>query len=220
MKIPSLALILVIVLFTAGQVVHADDDSSRQRIEFIEDRLDEGRADAMLWQNGWTSVYAGVALVQGTLAFTSDEHDDRVKNSVGALRAIAALTLMRIRPDPGRHGAGPIRSAGPEGSTQRLYAAENLLRRLAHHAAQRNSPKRHFLNLGINAFFGGLIWAFGDLDDAIQSTLLGIVGGEAALLTRSQQPIRNLDDYGSRFAARIAWQLVPVAGGIAFRARF
>ena len=192
MKIPNLALISLLFVSVSGPAVQAADDANRERIEFIEERLDEGRADAVLWQNGWTSVYAGVALVQGTLAFTSDEHDDRVRNSVGALRAIAALTLMQIRPDPGRHGADPIRSAGPEGSTQRLQAAENLLHLSAHHAAQRNSLRRHFLNVGINTFFGGLIWAFGDSDDAVQSTLLGIVGGEAALLTRSQRLSRSM----------------------------
>ena len=220
MKIPCLAFISLLSVSVSGQVVHADENADRERIEFIEGRLDEGRADAALWQNGWTSVYAGVAIVQGTLAFTNDEHDDRVMNSVGALRAIAALTLMRVRPNPGRHGADPIRSAGQEESAQRLDAAEDLLQLSAHHAAQRNSPARHFLNVGINAFFGGLIWAFGDEDDAIRSTLLGIVGGEAALLTRSQQPIRNRNDYESRFLRGVEWRLIPGPGGIGLQVRF
>ena len=200
--------------------VQADDAETSERTAFIESRMDEGRRVAARWQNGWSSIYVGAAVVHGGLALASDDNDDRVVNSVSALRAIAAITLMRIRPDPGRHGADPIRSAGPIGSPERLQAAEKLLRQSAHHAGQRNAPGRHFLNVGINAFFGGLVWAFGDSDDAIQSTLLGIVGGEAALLTRSRQPLRNRDDYSSRFASRISWSLVPVAGGIGFQARF
>lgn len=209
-----------IIALAGGPAAFADDMDSRERISFIEDRLDSGRRVAARWQNGWSAIYVGAAVVHGGLALASDDNDDRVVNSVSALRAIAAITLMRIRPDPGRHGADPIRSAGPVGSPERLQAAEELLRQSAHHAGQRNAPGRHFLNVGINAFFGGLVWAFGDSDDAIQSTLLGIVGGEAALLTRSRQPLRNRDDYSSRFASRISWSLVPVAGGIGFQARF
>jgi len=220
MKFPGKISAIGIVILAGCTVTNASDFDTNERIGFIEDRLDGGRKVAARWQNGWSGIYAGVAVVQGGLAFASDDHDDRVVNSVGALRAIAALTLMQKRPDPGRYGADPVRSAGPDGSTERLHAAEKLLRQSAHHAAQRSAPGRHMLNVGINAFFGGLVWAFGDSDDAIQSTLLGIIGGEAALLTRSRQPVKNLDDYSSRFTSRLEWQVVPVAGGIGIQARF
>ena len=202
----------------AEELLHPDPVADRTA--FIEQRLDEGRKAAWRWQTGWTSVYAGVAVVQGTMAITDGDHDERVVNGVGALRAIAALTLIRMRPDPGRHGADPVRAAGPAGSRERLEAAETLLRDSAHHADRRYSVRRHALNVGLNAFFGGLVWAFGDSDDAITSTLLGIAGGEAALLSRSRQPIRNLKDYRSRYPDRIEWTVVPRAGGIGFVARF
>ena len=205
---------------TAGADEAPGHDPTGERTAFIEQRLDEGRKAAWRWQTGWTSVYAGVAVVQGTMAITDGDHDERVVNGVGALRAIAALTLIRMRPDPGRHGADPVRSAGPEGSRERLEAAVALLRASAHHADRRYSIRRHALNVGLNAFFGGLVWAFGDSDDAITSTLLGIAGGEAALLSRSRQPIRNLQDYRSRFPDRVEWALVPRAGGIGFEVRF
>lgn len=187
---------------------------------FIEQRMDEGRDAAHLWQVGWTSVYAGVAVVQGGMAIAADNQDDQVVNAVGALRAIAALALIRARPDPGRFGADPIREAGPPGSPERLAAAEELLRASAHHAGQRYSPQRHLLNVGINAFFGGLVWAFGDSDDAIISTLTGIAGGEAALLTRSRQPIANAREYDQRFGKRLTWEAGPMGQGVGFRVRF
>jgi hypothetical protein len=220
MNVRYFAAMMFITLALSGRVTQAGDVDSVERISFIESRLDDGRKVASRWQTGWASVYVGVAAVQGGMALASDNNDDQVVNAVGALRAMAALTLIRLRPDPGRYGADPIRSTGAEGSAGRLQAAEDLLQRSAHHAAQRNSPRRHLLNVGINTFFGGLVWAFGDSNDAIQSTLLGIAGGEAALLTRSRQPLRNRDDYRSKFASRVAWQIVPVAGGIGFQARF
>lgn len=210
----------VILLLLTLLIASAATNAAETPVEFIELRMDEGRDAAHLWQVGWTSVYAGVALVQGGMAMAADNQDDQVVNAVGALRAIAALALMRVRPDPGRFGADPIRAAGPPGSPERLAAAEELLHASAHHAGQRYSPRRHILNVGLNAFFGGLVWAFGDSDDAIISTLTGIAGGEAALLTRSRQPIVNAREYDQRFSKRLTWEAGPMGAGVGVRVRF
>lgn len=215
------ALLLTTVLVTP---VLAADPLIDEQIAFIESRLDAGQPYAELWQNGWTATYAGVALVQGTLAFTEDDSDDQVANGVGALRAISALALMRIRPMPGRHGAEPMRSAGPAGSLDRLEAGEALLAKTAHRAAERYSWRRHLINVGVNLVFGGMIWAFGDSDDVLPSVLLGIAGGEASILTSPRQPLKNKTDYQSRFGgrshARLRWEVAPTARGIAVQARF
>ena len=210
---------LLLGLSIAGQAV-AESADAAERSAFIEQRLDEGRAWARLWQNGWTTAYAGAAVVHTALAFAGDDQDEQVVNGVSALRAVAALALIRHRPDPGRFGADPVRAAGPPGSTARLAEAERLLAATVHHAERRSSVRRHLFNVGLNAAFGGLVWAFGDSDDAIKSTLLGIAGGEAALLSRSRQPIRNARDYESRFGAPVTWEFVPRHGGLAVVIRF
>jgi hypothetical protein len=191
-----------------------------ERTAFIEARLDEGRPYARLWQNGWTAAYAGAGLLHATIVLTSDDGDERVANGVGALRAVTAVTLLRLRANPGRHGADPVRAAGPPGSPERLAAAESLLRAAARHAAERRSLSRHALNLGLNAFFGGLIWAFGDGHDALVSTLVGIAGGEANLLTRSRRPVDDLASYRRRYGGELTWAIEPTADGIALRVRF
>jgi hypothetical protein len=213
------AVALLLTLQIAGPATAGPDDAA-DRSAFIEQRLDEGRAWARLWQNGWTTAYAGAAVVHTALAFAGDDQDERVVNGVSALRAVAALALIRHRPDPGRFGADPVRAAGPPGSPARLAAAERLLAATLHHAERRYSVRRHLFNVGLNAAFGGLIWAFGDGDDAIRSTLLGIAGGEAALLSRSRQPLRNARDYETRFGAPVTWELVPRHGGLAVVVKF
>jgi hypothetical protein len=210
---------LLLGLSIAGQAV-AESADAAERSAFIEQRLDEGRAWARLWQNGWTTAYAGAAVVHTALAFAGDDQDEQVVNGVSALRAVAALALISHRPDPGRYGADPVRAAGPPGSTARIAEAERLLAATVHHADRRYSVGRHLFNVGLNAAFGGLVWAFGDSDDAIKSTLLGIAGGEAALLSRSRQPIRNARDYESRFGAPVTWEFVPRHGGLAVVIRF
>ena len=65
--------------------------------------------------------------------------------------------------------------------------------------------------------FGGLILAFGDADDALVSTLMGIAGGEAVLLSSPQGPVSDLAGYRTRFASRggsgLSWHLAPWRGG-------
>ena len=222
MPVRSAALRAVALLLTLPITgpVKAEPDDAFARSAFIEQRLDDGRAWARLWQHGWTTAYAGAAVVHTALAFAGDDQDEQVVNGVSALRAVAALALIRHRPDPGRFGADPVRAAGPPGSDARLAEAERLLAATVHHAERRYSVRRHLFNVGLNAAFGSLVWAFGDGDDAIKSTLLGIAGGEAALLSRSRQPIRNARDYEARFGAPVTWELVPQNGGLAFVLRF
>jgi hypothetical protein len=193
------------------------------RLEFLEARLDAGRDRAALWQNGWSAVYAAVALGQGAYALTRDSTDEQVVNGVGALRAATAFTLLQLRPHPGRQGAAPVRAMTGADDAARLDLAEALLTRSARRAEERFSPRRHLINIGMNLGFGAMICAFGDCSDAPLSILLGIAGGEAALWSLPTRPARDLRDYRRRFgqdSGRVSWQVLPTPGGLAIRGRF
>lgn len=202
----------------------ATDPGPGARLEFLETRLDGGRDRAALWQNGWSAVYAAVALGQGAYALTRDSSDEQVANGVGALRAVTAFTLLQLRPHPGRHGAAPVRAMADADDAARLEAAETLLVRSARRADERFSPRRHLINVGMNLGFGAMICAFGDCSDAPLSVLMGIAGGEAALWTLPARPAQDLRDYRKRFGPvsgpRVSWQLMPAPGGLAVRGRF
>jgi len=208
----------------AAQTAGLSEAEIDARLTFIESRLDAGRRDAALWQNGWRAAYAGVAAVQGTLAFTENKKDDQVANGVGALRAVTAFTLLTLRPHPGSKGADPVRVLTGETRMVRLAAAELLLKRSARRAEERYSPRRHLINIGMNLAFGGMICAFGDCADAPLSVLIGIAGGEAALWTIPTQAVADLQAYRRRFGGqtetRISWQMLPAPGGIQLRGRF
>lgn len=200
------------------------DPDIAERLSFLEDRLDAGRDRAALWQNGWSAAYAAVALGQGALALSEDKRDDQVANGVGALRAVTAFTLLQLRPHPGRKGADPVRAMTRDGDNSRLLAAEALLARSARRTAERYSPRRHLINVGMNLAFGGMICAFGDCGDAPLSILIGIAGGEAALWSLPKQPLHDQRVYQRRFGPatgpRISWELVPTVQGLGIRGRF
>jgi len=202
----------------------ATDPGLSARLQFLEARLDAGRDRAALWQNGWSAVYAAVALGQGAYAVTRDSSDEQVSNGVGALRAVTAFTLLQLRPHPGRKGAAPVRAMSDADDPARLGAAEALLAHSARRADERFSPRRHLINVGMNLGFGAMICAFGDCSDAPLSVLIGIAGGEAALWSLPTRPAQDLRDYRKRFGPssgpRVSWQVMPAPGGLAVRGRF
>ncbi len=227
MNKPCLLLGLAVATLSASMPVMAEsatDPGLGARLQFLETRLDAGRDRAALWQNGWSAVYAAVALGQGAYAVTRDSSDEQVSNGVGALRAVTAFTLLQLRPHPGRKGAAPVRAMGDADDEARLDVAEALLARSARRADERFSPRRHLINVGMNLGFGAMICAFGDCSDAPLSVLIGIAGGEAALWSLPTRPAQDLRDYRKRFGlprdSRVSWQVMPTQGGLAVRGRF
>ena len=222
----AVAAVLLVSLLAVPAAASAPGDDGA-RAEFLETRLDDRRDRIVLWQDGWTGVYGAALAFHGVRAVTNSDTDDQVANGVSALRALTAITLMRIRPHPGRYGADPMRAAGPPGSSARVEAGEAALAASARRAARARTVRRHLANVGANLVFGGMILAFGDPDDALVSTLLGIAGGEAVLLTSPQGPVADETAYRSRFGhARrtMQWEWSPWIGapgsGIVVRARF
>lgn len=206
----------------AGEAPGADPDDLRDRLRFIERSLDDNRDAVHLWQTGWSLVYGTAAAGYLGLAIDSDASDDRVLHLVGALRAASAYALLQRRPHPGREGAAPLRRTRFDSDDDRLAAAEALFAASARRAASRARPARHLRNIAINTGFGLLVWAFGDSDDVLPFTLMGIAGGEAVLLSLPSGSRSDYHAYRRRFASdarpTAGWRLVAVPGGIGFRA--
>jgi hypothetical protein len=192
------------------------------RLRFIERSLDENRDAVRLWQTGWSLVYGTAAAGYLGLAIDADASDDRALHLVGALRAASAYALLQRRPHPGRDGAEPLRDTEFSSDESRLAATEALFAASARRAASRGRPARHLRNVALNAGFGLLVWAFGDSDDVLPFTLMGIAGGEAVLLSLPSGSRSDYEAYGRRHASaardRRRWRLVAVPGGIGFRA--
>jgi hypothetical protein len=205
---------------SAAEAADPRADEIMQRIEAIERSLDDNRDAVSLWQDGWSLVYGSATAGYLGLAIDADDGDERALHLIGALRAASAYTLLQIRPHPGRYGADPLREGEFDDPQARLAAAEALLAASARRAASRLRPARHLRNLALNAGFGLLVWAFGDSDDVLPFTLMGIAGGEAVLLTLPRESLSDYERYRGRRASAGSrpWRLVAVPGGIAFEA--
>lgn len=198
------------------------ENDIRQRQNFIEERLDDGRQHASYWQNGWTGFYAVSAAAQTVMWLDADNNDDRISAVVGAAKSAGALIDILLRPLPGRHGADEIRNLP---AAERLSRGEELLDQAAQRAQERTSWKSHLKVIGVNLFSGILIAAFGDEGDAAVSTALGIAIGEANIWSQPSFPIENRKDYQRRFPESQAkvknqWQLIPIANGAMLQITF
>lgn len=213
---PMIRVLVVLVSFLVAPNAWSGDEGDR--LAFLEQRLDASQAAVSLWQDGWMAIYTSAAIGYAALAIDTDNQDDRTVRTIGAVRAAMAASLLNARPHPGRRGADPVRHLRDATPTERLAAAEAILRQSARRTEARRRPGRHLRNVLVNAGFGGLVWALGDKDDALPFTLLGIAGGEAMLLTLPRQPRRDLAEYRRLFGpspddAR-SWRVVPVPFGI------
>ncbi len=198
------------------------------RLGFIEERLDDGRRTAQVWQYGWTGAFA-VGLVSSTAqAVLADDGDERVYQIVGAVKSAGALGQMLTDPLPARLGADPVRAVpadSAEGRLQRLAVGERQLVENAARAESRYSWRRHLEGVTTNLIGGGVIYALGDSTDALVSTLSGILVGELQIWSQPWRATSDLGDYRNAFPSTMAsrgieWQLRPTLHGVEVAFRF
>ena len=199
-----------------------------ERLEFLEQRLEATQLRAQIWQYGWVGVYGVSAIANSVEAASTDDDDDRVASIVNAGKSTIGFTQMLLDPLPARLGADPVRAmpdGTPQGEVARLRRAEALLQASAERARQKYTFRPHLQTALVNLAGGGLIWAFGEWEDAALSTGLGLLVGELQIWTLPNQPYRDLAAYQARFGrapglSGAGWHVAPRPNGITIAYRF
>lgn len=233
---PLISLLLALFVWSpcicAEQANHLSAEISNteleQRLKFVETRLARQSPGARYWQYGWTGFHAASAAAQAVLAVDADDHDDEVDYLVGAVKSTGALAQMLIRPLPVVQGATRFQalpSLSHEERIEKLRQGEALLYENASRAATRSGWKRHLVGIGVNLLGGVAIAAFGDSDDAVTSTLLGIAVSEANIWTEPSRASNDLEDYqnnkwAQRETSEVTWRIVPLANRVEVSIRF
>ena len=233
---PLIRLMLVLLVWSpcicAEQENHLSGEISNteldQRLEFVETRLARQSPNARYWQYGWTGFHATSAAAQAVLAEDADDNDDEVNYLVGAVKSTGALAQMLIRPLPVVEGATRFQalpSLSREERMEKLRQGEALLYENARRATTRSGWKRHLVGIGVNLLGGVAIASFGDSDDAVTSTLLGIAVSEANIWTEPSRAINALELYlthkwAHREIGEVTWRFVPLAYRVVVSFRF
>ena len=226
----ALALLLPAMARAAESVAASaiPDAELAARLDFLERRLDAARPASLAWQWGWTGFYSASLAANAGYAAVADDHDDRVRAIVDAVKSgVAMVQTLRLARDPlpGNLGAEPMRAKPGEDRAarlQRLAVGERQLLASAERAETRYDLGRHLLVVGGNLLGGAAILAFGSARDAITSTAIGTAIGEAQIWSQPWRAQRDLADYRSAFpdASGTGWELRPRGPGVELVLRF
>ena len=223
--VPSKSLIFPIVCFwlligyvqeAAAQVglpIPKRDD----RILFLEQSLEAQRTPARVWQYGWTGGFMALAAANTALAIGGE---NRTASTVNAAKSFGSLAILMLDPLQARRGASVMGSPSDMDPEQRLALGEAALSANAERARTRTGLRRHLTVLAANLIGGGIIWAAGDGEGALLSTVSGLIIGEAHIWSEPSRAIRDEQNYRSRYRSDIGWSVRPGLNEITLEYKF
>jgi hypothetical protein len=201
--------------------------ATRDRLDWIVQRLDARERYADLWWKGWLGVYATGAVVQSARAGFRDDRGKRADDIVGAVKAVGGVTRLALSQPTARHGADPLRTETPgsESACRELLAqGENLLRQAADESERRWDWKAHLVNVGINLAGAVVVTEGFDENDGWASAGVGIAVGEAMLWSHPWTGRDDVEDYQAQFATGNTlgprWAVLPYGRGLRLQVTF
>ena len=228
--------VMGLVVPTLGQADEGVDlgrcsGGTRERLSFIETRLEERRPYAKYWWMGWTGFYGLGAVVQSARAPFEGDDSKQADLVVSAVKASFGVTRLLLWPPTAKAGTDAMRVVAPNDETacrERLRIGEELLRKNAHESESRWDWKRHAANVGINVA-GALIVAEGWDDPwrGWRSAGIGIAVGEAFTFSHPWKADDDLAEYDAKFGqsaalapTKVSFEVTPRLGGLSFGMRF
>jgi hypothetical protein len=169
-----------------------------QRIEFLEQRLDDSKTHGQIWFWSWLAINSGSMVGNGIVAGTRSEHDDQVNYATGAVLGAIGVADVLLRPLEARYGADPIRGlpeATREQKLAKLRAAEDQLRRNAERAEERHQVLPYAGNAGLALAAGLVVGLWGEQGSGIETGVSTLIGGALNIWTQPGRPEQDWDSY-------------------------
>lgn len=173
------------------------DSVARERLEYIEQKLNEGRPMAKLWWNGWLYGYSAATLAQGTVYFTSNELKTKQDMALGAATTLVGAIgqlLMPMTPASAPEKLALLPDDTYEQRIAKLNKAEELFLASAQREKEGRSWKMHAISGAVNLTSGMITWL------GFKRTVWAGIGNFAlnTVITEAQiwtQPTRAIKDY-------------------------
>ncbi len=199
---PNTRVFLFLLLFVSS-FTHANAQSEipdtlvKERIEYIQKSLDQGKPGAKLWWNTWLYGYTAATFVQGGIFLSSDELKTRQDMSLGAATTLIGAVgqlVMPMSPVSAPKKLVMIPGETREDRLFKLIKAEELFAASAQREKDGRSWKMHALSGAVNLSSGLVTWI--GFDRTIWAGLgnfaLNTAICEAQMWT---QPTRAMKDY-------------------------
>lgn len=180
-------------------------DEKRSRIEWIQNRLDEGAGASKMWQYGWTGIYSVLVTFEGANALdrkeneTEKENDKRHDAAVNAATSILGIGGMVFDPMK-THSYAKRLTLMPDQTdrelTDKLEAAERFLEKSARRQQEGRSWKTHTIAAIVNLLAGVAVAADGDRpEDGLVMFATGMAVSEVQIFTTPADSVTDLQNY-------------------------
>ena len=210
------------------------DSLVRERIQVIQEMLDNGKKGANVWWYGWLAGYSAATVAQGSIVILSDNLATRQDMALGAITTLLGAAGQLIAPmtpgyAPDRLKAIP--EGNPELNRRKLEEAEKLLEVCALREKEGRSWKMHVLDGTVNLGCGMIVWLGfkRTIPAGLENFTLNTVICEAQIFSQPTRAIRDYAAYCRKFKAdqnlsctppRITWYFMMVPGGIGVKMLF
>lgn len=173
------------------------DSLTKERINSIQNMLDQGKPTAKLWWNAWLYGYSAGTVVQGAVFLSSDELKTRQDMALGAATSLIGTVGQLIMPMTPANAPGKlalIPGDTPEERIKKLNKAEELFEASAKREKDGRSWQMHVVSSAINLSSGMITWL--GFDRTLQSGLINFAINEVITETNIwTQPTRAIKDY-------------------------
>ncbi len=200
-------LFLLIFTFHISQVSAQNeipDSLVKERIQSIQQMLNQGKPAAKLWWNGWLYGYSAATAVQGAVALTNDKlktRQDMVLSAATTLIGAAGQLLMPMVPASAPNKLALIPGDTPEERILKLNKAEELFESSAKREKDGRSWKMHVVSGSVNLSSGLVTWLGFDrsLSAGLWNFALNTVITEAQIWTQPTRAIRDYKKYCEKY---------------------
>jgi hypothetical protein len=204
-------LVTVVVVCFSGISAFADslnDEELTRRIDFIQDRLDEGKLNATRWQYSWLYINGAIAFAQLGMSIDqtdSDEKNERYDNIVGGIAGLLATGDLILNPLNSWNASAKLQNLPQttgEEKKVKLQFGEQLLKDCADREIYGRSWQTHAL-AGLVSVIGGAAIALDKEDDDYRYGdgafffASSMLVAEIQIFTMPTRAIKDWEDYSS-----------------------
>jgi hypothetical protein len=197
-------IILLLIFFVQINLASAQDELSdaqiKERLQTIQQMLEQGKSNANRWWYGWLIGYSAATIAQGAIGLTSDAKATRQDMALGAVTTFLGAMGQIITPMV--PGSAPNRLAGiaentPEERKEKLFKAEKLLKDCAIRESEGRSWQAHAITGAANLGSGLIVWLGfkRSVWEGLGNFALNTVITEAQILTQPTRAIHDYDNY-------------------------
>lgn len=203
----GIILLLLLVLFQIYPALAQNklsDAQMQERIQLIQQMLEQGKTNANRCWYGWLIGYSAATIGQGAVFLTNEDKETRQDMALGATTTFLGVMGQIITPMVS--GIAPDRLADiaestPEEKSNKLLEAEKLLKECALREKDGRSWKTHAIAGAVNLGSGLVVWLGfkRSIWEGVGNFALNTVVTEVQIWTQPTKAITDYDDYIKKY---------------------